>query len=80
MLISPKGVVALANLCQEWQKDAGTEFPECLSIQLLVLYDVCKSLNMNANQTKAVLSDAGLRYVEAYINTPIGTPIQFNYR
>lgn len=76
MLISHQGVVALTNLRKEWQKDAGEEFPEGLSNQLLILYDVCKLLELNIFQIQEVLSEHGWRYVTAYINTPIGFPIE----
>lgn len=76
MLISHQGVVALTSLRKEWQKDAREEFPEGLSNQLLVLYDVCKLLELNIFQTQEVLSESGWRYVTTYINTPLGSPIE----
>lgn len=75
MLISHQGVMALAKLCKEWQQDAGDEFPEGMSNHLLILYDVCKLLDLNIFQTQEVLSERGWRYVIAYISTPIGTPV-----
>lgn len=72
MLIEYKGIVALRQLRQELQEDAGLQFPQDVSREMLVLYDICKSLNLNIFQCKDVLGEPGWQYVHRYINTPGG--------
>ena len=49
------GLNALKRLRQEWQEDAGLAYPQEVLPQLLVLYDVCKGLDLNLFEAGAVL-------------------------
>lgn len=64
------GLDALKRLRQEWQEDAGVAYPKDVLPQLLVLYDVCKGLDLNRFEANAVLGQVGLQAVTAHINAP----------
>jgi hypothetical protein len=68
-----KGLYALRKLRQELQDDAGLEFPQAIHTEMLVLYDVCKCLDFNLFQCKAVLGEIGWRYINSYLAMPITT-------
>lgn len=70
MEVTTKGMVALKQLCEQLQEDAGDKFPEDTITELLVLHDVCKSLDLNIFQLKEVLGDAGWRGVVNHIGQP----------
>lgn len=78
MQITTKGAVALKQLRQQLQEDAGQDFPEDVLTELLVLHDVCKSLDLNVFQTKEVLGEAGWQGVAAYINSPACAAVNWN--
>lgn len=69
MQITMRGVTALQHFRQQLQDDAGESFPHCVLTELLVLYDVCKCLEVNYFFTKDILGEIGLRHVTNYINT-----------
>lgn len=68
MEVSMKGMIALRQLRQQLQEDAGHKFPQDTLTQLLVLYDVCKSLDLNIFQVKEVLGELGWHGVTEHLN------------
>ncbi|MFN8446560.1 MAG: hypothetical protein U0175_37560 [Caldilineaceae bacterium] len=42
-----KGLFALRQLQREFQDDAGLDFPQAMHTEMLVLYDVLESLDLN---------------------------------
>ena len=60
---------ALKQLRQDLQEDAGLEYPGAVMVQLLVLYDVCKCLELNLFQAQFVMGEVGWCAVNAYINS-----------
>ena len=70
MLIDLRGVNALRNLRRELQDNAGSDFPNGVMTELLVLYDVCKTLDLNLSNAEDVLGETGLDAVSNYINSP----------
>jgi hypothetical protein len=68
MIINLRGVKALQQLRIEQQESAGLDFPESCHTELLVLYDVCKYLELNIFQAQHVLGAQGYAYVTGYIN------------
>jgi hypothetical protein len=67
------GLCALRKLRQELQDDAGLEFPQTMHTEIFVLYDVCKCLDFNLFQCKAVLGEIGWRYINTYLEMHIIT-------
>ena len=65
------GLCALRKLRKAWQEDAGDVFPEAVLTQLLVLYDVCKGLELNIFQIEDVLGRAGWQGIKDYLNTTV---------
>lgn len=65
-----QGVAALKRLRQEFQDDAGEDYPEDVIPQLLVLYDVGKALDLSFFTIKDVLGDVGFTAVRNHINKP----------
>jgi len=65
------GICALRKLRKAWQEDAGDVFPEAVLTQLLVLYDVCKGLELNIFQIEDVLGRAGWQGIRDYLNTTV---------
>ena len=70
MFTTLRGVIALRQLRMELQEDAGSNFPNDVHKELLVLYDVCKSLDLNIFQAREVLGETGWQSVTDYINSP----------
>jgi hypothetical protein len=70
MEVTMRGITALKRLRQQLQEDASYRFPHDTLIQLLVLYDVCRSLDLNLFQAKEVLGELGWSSVMEYINGP----------
>ncbi|MEZ4861227.1 MAG: hypothetical protein R3C14_07970 [Caldilineaceae bacterium] len=68
-----KGLCALRKLRQELQDDAGVEFPQAIHTEMLVLYDVCRCLDFNLFQCKAVLGEMGWRYINTYLGMHVTT-------
>lgn len=77
MQITIRGVMALQHLRQQLQDDAGESFPQAVLTELLVLYDVCKCLEVNYFFSKDILGEIGLRYVTEYINMPACIPVNW---
>lgn len=71
MLTSVAGVCALRKLRRELQDDAGDDFPEAVLTELLVLYDVCKSLDLNVFQIEDILGQTAWEGVREYLDTSV---------
>lgn len=63
METSMKGLYALCQLRRNLQDDAGLNFPQATHKEMLILYDVCKGLDLNLFQCKEVLGEVAWRYV-----------------
>lgn len=74
MLTTMAGILALENLRAQMQEDAGDAFPHDLLPQLLVLYDVCRCLQLNIFHTREVMGDIGWIFVRAHLDAPVGRP------
>lgn len=70
MQATMQGVQALRQLRFELQEDSGDAFPHEVITQLLLLYDVCKCLELSLYQARHVLGDVGWKYVIEYIQQP----------
>lgn len=66
-----KGLFALRQLRRELQDDAGLDFPQATQKEMLILYDVCKGLDLNIFQCKEVLGEVGWCYIHNYLETPV---------
>lgn len=62
-----KGLLALRQLRRDLQDDAGLDFPQVIHREILVMYDVCRSLDFNLFQCKEVLGEIGWAYVNGYL-------------
>jgi hypothetical protein len=62
-----KGLLALRQLRCDLQDDAGLDFPQATHTEMLVMYDVCRSLDLNLFQCKEVLGEVGWAYVNGYL-------------
>jgi len=71
MEVSIKGLFALRHLRRDLQDNAGLNFPQATHREMLILYDVCKGLDLNLFQCKEVLGEVAWRYVNNYLETPI---------
>ena len=71
MLIPVAGLCALRDLRKAWQEDAGDDFPEAVLIELLVLHDVCKAMEMNIFQVQDVLGISAWNGIQHHLSTPI---------
>lgn len=71
MQITMRGLKALQQLRVDLQESAGAEFPHAQLRELLLLYDVCKYLDLNTFQAQDVLGVHGYSLVTKYINRPI---------
>ncbi|MEZ4667529.1 MAG: hypothetical protein R3E39_06385 [Anaerolineae bacterium] len=71
MCINQRGIQALQKLRIDLQETAGIEFPHAFVKELLILYDVCKYLELPIFQTREILGVHGFAYVTKYINGPV---------
>jgi hypothetical protein len=71
MITDLRGVKALQELRMELEESAGLEFPESCLTEMLVLYDVCKHLELPLYHAQGVLGAPGYKMVTDYINNPI---------
>lgn len=74
MITDLRGIQALQKLRIEYQESAGLEFPEACLTELLILYDVCKSLELSIFQAQQVLGAPAWESVTSHINSPVGVP------
>lgn len=66
-----KGLFALRHLRRELQDNAGLNFPQEVHTEMLVLYDVCRSLDLNLFQCRDILGEVGWAYVNGYLERRI---------
>jgi len=66
-----KGLFALRHLRRELQDNAGLNRPQEVHKEMLVLYDVCRSLDLNLFQCRDVLGEVGWAYVNGYLERRI---------
>lgn len=66
-----KGLLALRQLRRDLQDDAGLDFPRSTHIEMLVLHDVCRCLDLNIFQCREVLGEVGWAYVNGYLERRI---------
>jgi hypothetical protein len=71
MEVTTKGLFALRHLRRELQDNAGLNFPQEVHSEMLVLYDVCRSLDFNIFQCREVLGEVGWAYVNGYLERRI---------
>lgn len=71
MLIDLRGTLALKQLRIELQESAGLDFPNSCLSELLVLYDVCKYLELPIFQAQEILGAQGYACVTEHINSPV---------
>lgn len=71
MLIDLRGTRALKQLRIELQESAGLEFPDACLSDLLILYDVCKYLELTIFQAQEILGAQGYACVTEHINSPV---------
>jgi hypothetical protein len=71
MIIDLRGVKALQELRMELQESAGLEFPNSCLSEMLLLYDVCKHLELPPYHTQGVLGAPAYKMVTEHINRPI---------
>jgi len=71
MQVTTKGLFALRQLRRDLQDNAGLNFPHDLHSEMLVLYDVCRSLEFNIFQCREVLGEIGWAYVNGYLERRI---------
>lgn len=50
MHVTMTGVLALEQLRAQLEEDAGADFPQDVRTELLVLYDVCRGLNLGCSR------------------------------
>lgn len=70
MEVTMRGATALRHLRHQLQDSAGEKFPQGVLTELLVLHDVCKSLDLNVFQAREILGESGWRCVADHINAP----------
>jgi len=73
MITNLRGIKALQQLRIEHQESAGLDFPHACLTEMLLLYDVCKSLELSIFQAQEVLGAPAWKMVMEHINSPIGT-------
>ncbi|MEM7125658.1 MAG: hypothetical protein AAF702_04990 [Chloroflexota bacterium] len=71
MLIDLRGTLALKQLRIELQESAELDFPDSCLSELLVLYDVCKYLELTIFQAREVLGAPGYACVTEHLNSPV---------
>lgn len=76
MIINLRGIKALQQLRIEHQESAGLDFPHGCLTEMLLLYDVCKSLEIPIFQAREVLGAPAWDMVTRHINNPVGTPTE----
>ena len=76
MQMSPQSIDSLRQLRIELQEDAGKSYPNGVLRELLVLYDVCRCLELNIFLAKQIMGEVGWSYVVEYINQPCHTMLK----
>ena len=76
MITDLRGVKALQQLRLELEESAGPEFPDSCLPQMLMLYDVCKHLELPLYRAQGVLGASAYKMVTEYINGPVELPTE----
>lgn len=71
MEVTTKGLFALRQLRRDLQDNAGLRFPHDVHAEMLVLYDVCRSLDFTIFQCRDVLGEVGWAYINGYLERRI---------
>jgi len=74
MLTTMAGIMALERLRTQLEEDAGDAFPHDVLPQLLMLYDVCRCLDLSIFHIREVLGDVGWTFLRAELDAPVGRP------
>ncbi len=74
MLTTMTGIMALERLRTELEEDAGDAFPHDVLPQLLMLYDVCRCLELSIFHIREVMGDSGWAFVRSELAAPVGKP------
>jgi hypothetical protein len=69
--VTTKGLFAIRQLRRELQDNAGLNFPQEVHSEMLVLYDICRSLDLNIFQCREVLGEVGWAYINGYLERRI---------
>ncbi|MEM7132174.1 MAG: hypothetical protein AAF702_38060 [Chloroflexota bacterium] len=65
------GISGLRSLRNQLQEDAGDAFPNAVLPEILTLYDVCHTLELNIFQVREVLGNTALQGIQYRLNTPV---------
>lgn len=76
MYTTVAGISGLRNLRCQLQEDAGADFPEDILSQLLTLYDVCNTMELNIFQIVDVMGKDAYQAVNDYLDNPSPLPTQ----
>ena len=76
MITDLRGVKALQHLRLELEESAGSKFPDSCLPQMLMLYDICRHLELPLHHAQGVLGSSAFKMVTAYINVPVGPPTE----
>ena len=77
MNIDLRGVKALQQLRIELEDSAGTDFPNRFRREMLLLYDVCKTLKIPITHARSILGSEAYEMVTNHINAPVSAPPMF---
>jgi hypothetical protein len=80
MHVTMTGVLALEQLRTQLEEDAGADYPQQVRTELLMLYDVCRSLNLGLFQMREVMGEPGWAFVRAELDAPVGLPTSEAFR
>ena len=68
MLTTMAGIMALERLRTQLEEDAGDAFPHDVLPKLLMLYDVCRCLDLSIFRIREVMGDTGWAFVRAELD------------
>ncbi|MEZ4713113.1 MAG: hypothetical protein R3A44_38340 [Caldilineaceae bacterium] len=73
-MINLRGMKALQQLRIDIQESAEMEFPHACLTEMLLLYDVCKYLELSIFQAREVLGAPAYHMVMKHLNAPVSLP------
>ena len=73
-MINLRGIKALQQLRIELQEAAEMDFPDACLNEMLLLYDVCKYLELSVFQAREVLGAPAYHMVMTHLNAPVHIP------
>lgn len=71
MQITMAGVCTLRDLRKVLQQDAGDDYPNHFLNELLLLYDVCKCLDMTVGHRMDVIGEQGWDLIHEHLNSRV---------